>query len=808
MTSTTQLSTLLFEWTTAIIETNKNDIKSLLKKEPEVLWTPIPHTLDDFGQLRKKLIDMQRLGSSFQPLCAIHFICLLFHSFESDNIECCQLLNYLIDQSSLHDLNTRYWGDCNNSTFHLACFLGNETIARLLIEKGVSMTSSNDLGYTPKDVISSTAFSDQLSKLQKTQHRPNYITPDRFKLLKELATDNKPVGLEPTTSEHRLKQEGRFFRKGLVSESKQKVLTEDDDQQIANDFEKSRRQMEVAQLVKKLAVKSNPLYQKYEKRAFYTAPLPKKLDASFFEQQPESDPIILHRPRQQSSETHELSTDAAEVQQRKERLRSSIIIVPRSSSSMGEPDRKESTALLEDILLESSEESATEDDDDVDNDQPEEPDTIEIPVQIVTHVEEDAEEDTHQPLASNDSGIDVKETTHGEETVEKEESDIDEPLPAEVVAALTIVNDDNEPSDTKRRSGSQKASWTMSLSSWAAILDREFNIMEDNKKEQIKEEKVLEEQNDKTLLENETTALSLNFGDFETPVIPKPRLLSSKTLVESPPVTTIMKKQANRKKSIYHTNTTAASTLTLTTPGSIHLDKSRSDSGKLYLHVNGIQNLILPKPKNRAYVRCVVSDGRFEYMSRYELLQDTIPFNYECIIDAYHPEEMIITISIHIRPDYYMRKPRIIPFTRLWFSRKKNKEAKSLSRYVNKEDGALGQARFALTHMLPVCTENSYPAGFHCFNAWSTNKKRRRLRKKSKKKKDVLKVVGNFDVEMLYLPTGQQVSSFKKKKKRFLWINQVFRYCLEVCKNIKNGWIIIQQIAILLFKYNTNKKLY
>lgn len=87
---------LLLEWTTSIIELNINEIRDYLQKEPDLLWTPLPHTLDDFADLQSTL-DHRLLGSSFQPVCAIQFLCLTFHCFEQNNIECYNLLNYLID---------------------------------------------------------------------------------------------------------------------------------------------------------------------------------------------------------------------------------------------------------------------------------------------------------------------------------------------------------------------------------------------------------------------------------------------------------------------------------------------------------------------------------------------------------------------------------------------------------------------------------------------------------------------------------------------------------------------------------------
>ncbi|ORY98352.1 hypothetical protein BCR42DRAFT_399118 [Absidia repens] len=131
--------------------------------------------------------------------------------------------------------------------------------------------------------------------------------------------------------------------------------------------------------------------------------------------------------------------------------------------------------------------------------------------------------------------------------------------------------------------------------------------------------------------------------------------------------------------------------------------------GKLYIRVHGVHDILLPLPRDRAHVRCVIGDGRYEYMSRYEALGQDMAFGYECIIDS-HPD-MIVTLSLHVRPDYMLKKP----LTRLFSTSRKRKG--SLSAYVSSEDGAVGQTRFAVGDMLSACHRRSYSASFHCFNA-------------------------------------------------------------------------------------------
>ncbi|KAG0164297.1 Bud site selection protein bud4 [Apophysomyces sp. BC1034] len=171
--------------------------------------------------------------------------------------------------------------------------------------------------------------------------------------------------------------------------------------------------------------------------------------------------------------------------------------------------------------------------------------------------------------------------------------------------------------------------------------------------------------------------------------------------------------------------------------------------GKLYVHVSGAHNLLLPLPKEITYVRCVVSDGRYEYMSRYEVLGQEVLLDYECIMDAV--PDMIVTVALHVRPDYHV-KPRT-GFSSWFTSIRKQKE--SLSGYVHPDDGAIGQARFALAHMQHACHQKVYQASFDCFNSWYARTSRERQRRQQYgAEEDVLKVVGNLSVEMLYLPVS------------------------------------------------------
>ncbi|KAI9003768.1 hypothetical protein CLU79DRAFT_724150 [Phycomyces nitens] len=177
------------------------------------------------------------------------------------------------------------------------------------------------------------------------------------------------------------------------------------------------------------------------------------------------------------------------------------------------------------------------------------------------------------------------------------------------------------------------------------------------------------------------------------------------------------------------------------------LNDQKAKRGKLYVRIKGAHNLLLPLPREQTYARCVVSDGRYEYMSRYEVLGQDINFDYECIIDTY--PDMIITVSLHVRPDQHVKTKA--PITRLFTSTRKRKE--TLSGYVSQYDGAIGQTRFALIHMLHACYQKPYEADFDCFNAWYDRSSREKQRQqKNGPEQDILKVVGSLNIETLYLP--------------------------------------------------------
>lgn len=93
------LSPLLMDWTQAVTELNRTTAHTLLEKEPELLWTPIPHALDDTDHLLNELVQLTKLGSSFQPVSAIQFTLLQYRENSQDSIQLdrFKFLSYLIE---------------------------------------------------------------------------------------------------------------------------------------------------------------------------------------------------------------------------------------------------------------------------------------------------------------------------------------------------------------------------------------------------------------------------------------------------------------------------------------------------------------------------------------------------------------------------------------------------------------------------------------------------------------------------------------------------------------------------------------
>ncbi|RCH81955.1 hypothetical protein CU097_000191, partial [Rhizopus azygosporus] len=493
MSSSSKISQLLSDWITAVENTDIIKAKSLLSMEPELLWTPIRHD-QDVAHLEHTLSELGYLGSQFQPLAAVQFSLLYFYKHRD-----IRFINFLIKQSTLYDLDTRSWGQCNNTTLHLACFLGHQSIVDILLEKGVSTQTPNDLGYLPQDVNPQI----QLKKLV----RPNYSTPNQFKLLKQkaLLVDDMPT----MSSLERKASEQQYFRKGRVKETQMKVLSEEE-QIVA---EQKKRQLEVAQLAKKSAVKNNPLYQKLEKvstikrRPVNQVPCTTTTndtldniinddihgdttnDMHNYAKDIDNDIDVFDNYVNDIDNDVNNSDDANGIHYNTNDIDNDA---DDTNSDINSIDNDTNAIDNNTNVIDNETNNINNDTNDVDND-----------AKIINS----DKDDIHN--SKNDTGIIIiKETQKKSNDENTKDFDKEDSLALTAARILTapiykksdeiktispidtkfststtltsnyLISDEAIPRETKRRSGSQKAAWSMSMSSWAAILDREFNLNE------------------------------------------------------------------------------------------------------------------------------------------------------------------------------------------------------------------------------------------------------------------------------------------------------------------------------------------
>lgn len=91
-----QLSALLLDWTSAVTELDISIANKLLEKEPELLWTPIPQSIDDRDHLQDHLVQLNKLGTSFQPMSAIQYT-LIHYKENQQEMNRLEFLTYLIE---------------------------------------------------------------------------------------------------------------------------------------------------------------------------------------------------------------------------------------------------------------------------------------------------------------------------------------------------------------------------------------------------------------------------------------------------------------------------------------------------------------------------------------------------------------------------------------------------------------------------------------------------------------------------------------------------------------------------------------
>ncbi|KAI8060051.1 hypothetical protein BC940DRAFT_312858 [Gongronella butleri] len=175
-----------------------------------------------------------------------------------------------------------------------------------------------------------------------------------------------------------------------------------------------------------------------------------------------------------------------------------------------------------------------------------------------------------------------------------------------------------------------------------------------------------------------------------------------------------------------------------------------ADYGKLYVRVVQAQDILLPLPAKATFARCVVSDGRNDFVSSYKSFENTIGFQYECIMDT--RPDMLISIGLQLRPDPHVRP--LTGLSRMFTSAQRQRE--TLSGYVHQDEQLVGQSRFALHHMVHACNQNVHHASFDFFNSWYAKSSKERRRPADEQ---IIKVVGSVQVDLLYLPVTDTSNS-------------------------------------------------
>ncbi|KAG0171901.1 hypothetical protein DFQ28_003810 [Apophysomyces sp. BC1034] len=854
-------NTLLVEWSKAVEQVDLELVQRLFEANPELLWAPIVNSAgqtDDHAHLQSQLERFQLLGLTFDDLNALQYTLLDYHESPEDTLspvqrEKLRLLSFFVEEARVEDLDNQRWGDCSNTTLHLSSFLGQRQITEKLLVKGAKLNIPNDLGYLPCDVAQNEDVARTVADKQVEVHDKPAQKSTRFKQLREMS---KPNSIERKTT---MQREVHYFRAGHVEETKQKVLNEEEAELMK---QRARRQKEVALLAKRSAVKNNPFVKRAESKHIIA---PKKRILSENTQNQTLQQTGSRRNSKVISALKDKSYVSASVFRQTEPLDmlKPDVLLPNDQST---PDLSSLGQLQNELIitegddLQKKEQSAENTKGLLDADERTDVPGVEgnLMEDATSNLSENSSQDTTDSLdiiennavKTTEQHLSIK--TENDQPFNVNQQTLSPVEPPERRASIKV-----DDMDTRRLSGSQKAHWSIAMNSWAAVLDREFQLQELGNPQTVEQKSVDDNNGHEADVghssDNERSHLELPKGDesesrsYTIITGEEPKRLQN---------TTIRRSMTHDDVGRYMTESLTSSTFSSPSPSVTHSldnlalpiisatkDKEHSESPiqrgaafgsisvrptssyshrlpqsddsseadgasddleleqkkksqprisksntvrslvdevpvglstsalydqkpqytKLYIRVNGVNDILLPLPKERTYVRCVVSDGRFEYMSRYELLGQQVVFDYECIVDT-HPD-MIITVSLHVRPDCHVKAKA--PIARLFTSTRKRKE--TLSGYVSHEDGAIGQTRFALAHMLHACYQKPYAASFHCFNAWYARslKERHRQQRKLGPDQDILKVIGNLDLEMLCVPVADPslVSQNTTKKK-------------------------------------------
>ncbi|KAI9319896.1 hypothetical protein BX666DRAFT_1917223 [Dichotomocladium elegans] len=724
-----------------------------------------------------------------------------------------RLLSFLIRKVRPEDLNNLSWGTCQNKTLHLATFLGQKKIVSQLVERGASMTSRNTLGYTPTNVIQQQQQVEEEEENSKGPTTHLRQSPTRFEQLRARVESTEDLK-KPPQGRHRKQDIALLAQRSAVKNNPLYKKFEQQHQQqqseplgrgsspkkklLMPETGEDRRASKIISALKTKSYVSSSIFRQGEPERAPSPAASSRASSPFPErEEPEEEQeetvtttkVKVPEDQQQQEQEEKQPKEPEEPpsghqQQEKETLPSPLqgdtdadgSIGPSSvldelekqkehlanyaQQQQGDEGRRWSgsqrshwsagTGLQHRQSVQSDGEQWYDSYEDWSADQRR---------QQQQQQKDDALSPLRQSMALQEEIDDVG-NDRDPEDVDKTGEEEEEPTPTQSVIdqqpmldhdATSIESTDPSVSFSPKQRASTGAesvdTWPPPSSPYAA-----------------------------RAMDDEDEHCSPHEENSVAPAVPpipdsiREKTVHTKAECESPPLAMPEKTQQYGSISLRTTESYAthrigpggaaaaateeseqeyqtfleheppAMKLELR-PVDHHPSQSSSAFGKLYVRLTSAENILLPlPPKFSTYVRCVVSDGdQYEYVSRYELLGEKVVFEYECIMDA--RPDMIITVALHVRPDPHVQRKSGL--ARLFTSARKQRE--SLPAYVHPEDGAIGQTRFALGHMIQACNQKTYGASFDCFNSWF-------LRSSRERHLDMLKVVGNLNIEMLYLP--------------------------------------------------------
>ncbi|CAO3600735.1 unnamed protein product [Absidia cylindrospora] len=198
--------------------------------------------------------------------------------------------------------------------------------------------------------------------------------------------------------------------------------------------------------------------------------------------------------------------------------------------------------------------------------------------------------------------------------------------------------------------------------------------------------------------------------------------------------------------------------------------QNSTKNGRLYIKVIAAENLDFPINQNAPSIQCSVNDGTHYFGSGHYKMQHDIHFNHEFILDDINADtEFTLTLHAIRQAD---QKDGSSP-TKRWSKRTSlvgavgggggggSGRADDLSRYINRQDGALAQTRVSLSAVSYQCRTRLCTASFALVNGWYQPAKKSGARhplllsRASKEKRQPMvqeKAVGKLTIELFYLP--------------------------------------------------------